>query len=661
MNHHVRRRAALAVLASLALTAVLVPLSAVRSDAAPEDEPGTPVVLSSAGTQPHVSDLLRAPDGTVFASMSSVNSGQGTARVARRLPGGDWELPVVLSYPSVSASPARLALRPDGGVAAVWTEWNGVTGSVVFAERAAGRLWSDRVVLTTDGRDASIAIGADGAVVVTWRRWSTPRVMAADRPAGGEWTTPTLISGVAGADRPQVAVDPSGGALVAYQTVSGVSWIRSARKPAGGVWGDPVDATAPVGLGVDGLDLLMDDDGRATMLWEQDFETADGSDFTGRLATASLAPGASVWSPAEDLSGPEADVQRFSAGLDAAGTVTAAWTEPSAESTVVRTARRASSTWDDPVTVAAPPGSTATPDSVTVDVRADGRAAAAWLGRAGEDVTVEVATSDEDGTWSPSRPVAAYDSLGNAHASLTADGDVDVLYTDSSVKAVFVDRTAPVIDVVVLPTAAASGAVLEFAMGATDRWADLIEVAWDYGDGETGSGAFAHHTYAYGGTYDVTVAATDDSGNTSTRTVPLTVTGPPRPQPTTPGPTPTTGPSPTPGATPTPVVTSARIGSVRLTSPRIRATGSRAKAPRATRLEVQASDAARASVVVAGARRGLPKVTLTRAVTAGHVTLTLRARIGRRTLPPGRYVVTVVAEGAGGASAPARVTLRVIG
>jgi PKD repeat protein len=61
------------------------------------------------------------------------------------------------------------------------------------------------------------------------------------------------------------------------------------------------------------------------------------------------------------------------------------------------------------------------------------------------------------------------------------------------------------------------------ATPATDPDGQLVSWAWTFGDGTTGTGRTAAHTYAAGGTYQVTLVVTDDRGATATVTVPVTV------------------------------------------------------------------------------------------------------------------------------------------
>ena len=68
------------------------------------------------------------------------------------------------------------------------------------------------------------------------------------------------------------------------------------------------------------------------------------------------------------------------------------------------------------------------------------------------------------------------------------------------------DRTVPV--------GAAHDVVRFDAVGASDPDGQGLRIAWDYGDGATGSGAVSRHRYSAPGQYTVTVRAQDTTGLT---------------------------------------------------------------------------------------------------------------------------------------------------
>lgn len=59
--------------------------------------------------------------------------------------------------------------------------------------------------------------------------------------------------------------------------------------------------------------------------------------------------------------------------------------------------------------------------------------------------------------------------------------------------------------------------------GSTDVDGTVTGWAWDFGDGTSGTGATPTHVYPASGTYPVTLTVTDDSGQTGTTTLPVTV------------------------------------------------------------------------------------------------------------------------------------------
>jgi PKD repeat protein len=54
---------------------------------------------------------------------------------------------------------------------------------------------------------------------------------------------------------------------------------------------------------------------------------------------------------------------------------------------------------------------------------------------------------------------------------------------------------------------------------------DIVTYAWDFGDGNTGTGPVAAHTYATDGTYVITLTVTDNEGHQDTDYATVTVTG----------------------------------------------------------------------------------------------------------------------------------------
>jgi PKD repeat protein len=74
------------------------------------------------------------------------------------------------------------------------------------------------------------------------------------------------------------------------------------------------------------------------------------------------------------------------------------------------------------------------------------------------------------------------------------------------------------------PYSGAEGSPITFdGTNSSDPDNNIASYAWDFGDGETGSGLAPEHTYANSGTYTVTLLVTDDDGVTSQATASVTV------------------------------------------------------------------------------------------------------------------------------------------
>jgi PKD repeat protein len=73
-------------------------------------------------------------------------------------------------------------------------------------------------------------------------------------------------------------------------------------------------------------------------------------------------------------------------------------------------------------------------------------------------------------------------------------------------------------------TNSTNGYVATLAAVATDN-GSIASVAWDFGDGNTGTGVTINHTYSVAGTYLIRCRVQDNSGSRNSKWVFITVTG----------------------------------------------------------------------------------------------------------------------------------------
>lgn len=509
-----------------------------------------------------VSDLGFDQDGDAIAVGVGADAGGDSAfRSMVRPFGGQWSAlgPVSGAGDSAVQRP-QVAVDPHGNAVAVWSAHNQDAAKDVVraSSRPAGGAWSDPVVLSDGGvfdRGQDVAIDAQGNATAIWTEFpgggSGPVVRSASRPSGGGWSEPVDLSEGTVNSSPRLAVDPQGTITSVWlgtaPHISGtgvVSVVRSKSRSAAGVWSaDAVALSSDDGTSSAAApQVAVDAQGNATAVWGQ-FSSAGGY-----VAQTARRAAAGDWNAAADLG----DGDSPQVAVDPQGNATAIWQQSDPSSSVVlSSSRTAAGPWSNPAPMAAG-------DNVDhvgfpwVGTDPQGNVTAIWARYNSTNViaqaTRHVATST---SWSPSadltvgRPITAIPAAG-----VDPQGHVSMVWSStenpwSGASSVF-DPIAPTLESLVGPASATVGQPVSMSVNATDAWS-AVTVSWDFGDGQSAKGAAVSHTYGSAGVRTVTITGVDAAGNTTQTSQRITVNPAAIPPPL-PGPKPGPAPRPVPKA-----------------------------------------------------------------------------------------------------------------
>lgn len=186
-----------------------------------------------------------------------------------------------------------------------------------------------------------------------------------------------------------------------------------------------------------------------------------------------------------------------------------------------------------------------TSDSVTVQVNANQAPTAVATSDAASGKVPLTVNFDGSTSSDPDNAIAAYDwdfgggntasgatvqhtfnTLGSHTVTLTV---TDVLgATDSAtLNVVVVANAAPIAKIQATPKSGHAPLTVDFdGVTSTDGDGTIASYAWDFGDGNSTTGATVQHEYAAAGTYTAELTVTDDSGATGTDLVTINVSVP---------------------------------------------------------------------------------------------------------------------------------------
>jgi hypothetical protein len=332
-----------------------------------------------------------------------------------------WLAPQDISDPNHSIEFPEVAVDAAGNAIAVWPRNDGGKNIVEVAERPAGGEWSEPVVVSDptgeeEPTNAHIGLDSAGNAVAVWSTFDSGFVIrTATRPAGSEWSDPEDLSPVTG-HTPQLAMNAAGDAVAVWNGFNGTDYVTwAATRPAGGDWSAPADLEIPGEGDAFYPQVSIDADGDAIAVWGRQILGED-------VIHAATRPANGSWSAPEDLSTAGDNAREPEVAMNAAGTAVAAWSIMGGG--VQAAVRSPSGAWSAPEQVSALGQSAADP-ALAID--SNGNAFAIWQGPGTSGQVLRAAVRPPGGGWSPSKEVSAeeegfisYDLEAHASAGVVA-------------------------------------------------------------------------------------------------------------------------------------------------------------------------------------------------------------------------------------------------
>jgi hypothetical protein len=223
------------------------------------------------------------PDGTSVSCCQRV-------QVRRRTPGGALDDIQNVSAGGRDADSPEVGVDSSGTATIAWVRFDGTSGScctrVQVRTRAAGGTLGTTLTLSPPGEnsnDPQIAVAPTGAAVVAWvlendgtSSTCCARIRARVRAADGTYSSQKILSPSGEpAIQPRVAIDGSGDAVVAWTRGTSPTSRVQAKLLLGGVW-TPVQTLSEAGEPADDLDVGMSPNAHAIVGWDR----PDGSSNT---------------------------------------------------------------------------------------------------------------------------------------------------------------------------------------------------------------------------------------------------------------------------------------------------------------------------------------------------------------------------------------------
>ncbi len=185
--------------------------------------------------------------------------------------------PTDVSQTEPEAFTPQIAMEPDGDALIVWQGNDGTKRRIRARRRSAAGGFGGIQTVSAAGQDADspqVAVGADGDALIVWRRFDGlhSRVQARTRSAAGTLgPVRTLSAAERQASHARVAMDADGDGLVVWQIVNGgapfANWhVQASTVSAAGQFARAKNLS-PTGQKVDKPQVALDASGGAVVAW----------------------------------------------------------------------------------------------------------------------------------------------------------------------------------------------------------------------------------------------------------------------------------------------------------------------------------------------------------------------------------------------------------
>jgi hypothetical protein len=326
----------------------------------------------------------------------------------------------------------QVAVDAGGNAVAIWERHVGGEEIVEATERPAGGEWSEPEVISLpgeEGEQSQVAIDAAGNAIAVWVTGDGIGgfvVRSAVRPPGGAWAEPEDVSdSISAAGSPMLAIDAVSEAVAVWTAFdSGDVLVQGAVLSTDGEWSEP-DDLSPAGQDVTPLeapDVAIDAAGNAIAVWK-----LEGSND---IIQAAVRPaGQDDWAAPDDLSDAGQDAGEPAVAMDEAGEAVAVWTRLDGTDTIQAAVRPADGEWAAPDDLS---DASQTAGEPNVEMDGAGEAVAVWHRYNGSNFIVQAAVRPADGEWADADDLSASGQDGSSPVVATNDavGAVAMWYRD---------------------------------------------------------------------------------------------------------------------------------------------------------------------------------------------------------------------------------------